>query len=220
MKKGFTLIELLIVVSILAILVILAINLLRGNRDKADDAATKSDLNRLKIAFEDYYADHNCYPPASYFDDASDCGSSQLSPYLNRIPCDRHTDLPYILETDQSTCSWFKFYTTLNSASSDSDAVALCNDSGSSLGNYAVSSDNVRPLVLCSTNPAPSPTPTPSSVPNPSYDPALNYYYCSSLSNCTSFDPAIYVCTPSFPSNPSCDGGTNPCQTVGTCRLR
>ncbi len=221
-KLGFTLIELLVTVAILAILIMIALSMVRTNRDKADDAKTKSELNRLKIAFEDYYADNNCYPPSSYFDESSDCGSSQLTPYLGAIPCNRQTNLPYILETDPTGCTWFKLYTNLKASESDPEAQALCAADGSNLGNYAISSDNVRPLVYCEATESstPSSTPTPSPTPTPSFDPNSEHYYCSSLNNCTSFDPNVYICSPSYANNDNCDGGTTPCQTVGSCTLR
>ena len=56
-KKAFTLIELLIVITILAILVILAIWSITTNLAKARDGKRKSDLDRIKIAMEDYDLD-------------------------------------------------------------------------------------------------------------------------------------------------------------------
>ncbi len=219
-KLGFTLIELLVVMSILAILIIIAIGMFSGNRDKADDAKTKSELNRLKIAFEDYYADNNCYPPAEYFDETSDCGSEQLKPYLNQVPCDPRTNLPYVLEKDQSGCTWFKLYTNLKSSTSDPEAIALCDPTGSTLGNYVVSSANVTATVSCTNDPATStPTPTPTPTPNPNALPNNGsiYYYCSAIGNCTNFDHTQFTCTPYYANNPNCDGGINKCSSIGSC---
>lgn len=218
---GFTLIELLVAVAILAILIIIALSMLRSNRSKADDAKTKTTLNRLKIAFEDYYSDNNCYPPADFFDDASDCGSNELSPYLPSIPCDPTTGLPYVLETDDTGCQWFKLYTNLKTSKSDPEALAQCSSTGSTLGNYAVSSDNVLASVYCTdSSPTPSGNPAPPNSPLPSIDPSYNYYYCSAVHNCTAYDPLEYVCTPSYTNNANCDGGTTPCQSIGHCTLR
>ena len=93
-KSAFTLIEVLVVVAILALLTLAAIVSFGGSRDKADDSRVKSDLDRLKIAFEDYYSDHNCYPPLEWFDSTADCGSDHLQPYLNVMPCNRKTGSP------------------------------------------------------------------------------------------------------------------------------
>ncbi|TXH02007.1 MAG: type II secretion system protein [Candidatus Moraniibacteriota bacterium] len=198
-KKGFSLIELLVVVAILAILVTIALSMVTSNRDKATDAKTKSDLNRLKIAFEDYYGDHNCYPPAEWFDDASDCGSDVLKPYLNSLACNRKTDLPYAYVTDSTGCSWFKLYGTLL-VDSDNDALTNSTVVDSIPYNYGVSSSNTS-LVD-----APSPLPA-----------NHYYYYCSAVGNCTSFNASTHICNPYYVDNPNCDGGTSPCQSVGSC---
>jgi prepilin-type N-terminal cleavage/methylation domain-containing protein len=213
-KLGFTLTELLISVAILAILVVIALSMVKTNRDKADDAKTKAELDRLRIAFEDYYSDHNCYPPAEFFDDASDCGSNNLSPYLGNLPCDRHTNLPYILETDATGCSWFKLYTSLRTSQSDPQAQALCASDGSNLGNYVVSSSNVTATVYCDVIPESSSGQPPTQLPE-----GHNYYYCSAVNNCTWFNHTIETCTPYYTDNPNCGGnGDTKCQSVGSCQ--
>lgn len=145
---GFTLIEVLIVVAIIGILVVTLTMSMRGQRSKAEDARVKSDLDRLKVAFEDYYNDHNCYPPAEWFDEAGDCQASNLAPYLSPTPCNRKTNLPYTLETDATGCSWFKFYATLTN-SADPSVQALCATGGSTLGNYCTGSSNVVCAIDC-----------------------------------------------------------------------
>jgi prepilin-type N-terminal cleavage/methylation domain-containing protein len=208
-RFGFTLIEVLIVVSILAILSVTGFVTLSKQRTKAEDSTMKTDLNRLKTAFEEYYNDNNCYPPAEWFEDASAIQGDELQPYLNQIPLNKKTDQPYVLEKDSSGCSWFKIYTTLNNGD-DPQAVLLRTfdpDLGSTLGNYGVSSSNTRVSIFYE-GPA-SPTPTPTAGPN-------NTYYCSGINNCSSFDPDSYSCTPSY-SGPNCDGGANICTSVGSC---
>lgn len=103
--RGFTLSEVMIVVSIL---VIISILLLIGLNPMAQflkgfDTRRKDDLHKLKIAFEAYYADHECYPPKTVLDQ---CGSAVLKPYLNAIPCDPDDGLPYDLAIypDNSVC--------------------------------------------------------------------------------------------------------------------
>ncbi len=199
-KKGFTLIELLIVVTILAILVVMAISMVGRNRDKAVDAKVKSDLSRLKIAFEDYYGDHNCYPPPEWFDGSEDCGSGVLSPYLNSLACNPKTDLPYAYTTDATGCVWFKLYGILNVAT-DEQALSAPLTINSYLYNYGVSSGNVS-LGARGGGALP-----------PNHD----YYWCSNIGNCTSFDSTQFTCTPYYTDNPNCDGGPTPCQSVGSC---
>ena len=215
-RRGFTLIELLVVLAILAILMIIALSMIQTNRDKAVDSKIKADLQRLKIVFEDYHADNGCYPPPSFFDDPSDCGASHLAPYLSTIPCNQKGGNPYTLERDPTGCEWFKIYADL-SLSTDPQALELCSPSGSSLGNYATSSDNVVPSVLCDTQSSSS---APSSAPGVSPLPqGHNYYYCSAQGNCTSFNEESHVCTPYFVDNPNCNGTISPCATqfVGSC---
>lgn len=223
-RFGFTLIELLVIVAILGILLIITISTLASKRTKADDAKIKSDLSRLSIAFEEYYNDHNCYPPPEFFDDVSDCNSSNLSPYLSSLPCDRRTGLPYILEKDDTGCNWYKLYATLQNAN-DPASVALHSEAGSPLGNYGVSSTNVTISVLPPTpTPASSPVslPSPSEVATPTPTPAPsvinNYFYCQSVGNCTSYDPNLYSCTPSYTNEPNCD--RQGCLTISSCSSR
>lgn len=213
--KGFTLIELLIVITILAILLILSLGLVRTNRDKAADSRVKADLHKLKIAFEDYHADNGCYPPPTFFDEPSDCGSSQLSPYMSSIPCNQKNGIPYTLERDPTGCEWYKLYTDLI-VESDPQILALCSSTGSTLGNYAVSSENVIPSVNCDVFTSAAPSSGPGVTPLPQ---GHNYYYCSAVGNCTSFSEDTHVCTPHFVDNPNCNGTQSPCaaQFVGTC---
>lgn len=207
LKSAFTLIEVLIVVAIIALLVIALTLSMRSQRQKAEDARAKSDLERLKIAFEDYYSDNNCYPPPEWFDGPEDCGSSALQPYLNSITCDRRTGLPYPMEYDSAGCpSWYKLYTTLTFPDPDSP---LCSDTGSTLGNYGVASSNTILSVVCTASPAPSSGSTP--PPDPE---AL--YYCQNLGNCSEI-PTGWTCGITF-SDGNC-GGTPlcPAEKVSSC---
>src|SRR5258708_32581778 len=108
-RSGFTLIELLIALAIIAILFVV---LLLGEGlqlSRGEDARRKSDLAKLKVAFEDYYNDHNCYPPPALL---QRCGSTDLAPYVARIPCDPRSRQPYPDYID-SSCQWYAIYTTL-----------------------------------------------------------------------------------------------------------
>jgi general secretion pathway protein G len=91
-KSGFTLIEILIVVAILAILTLTVIYSITHNLANSRDARRKADLERLKIAMEDYYGDKNIYPPDGSL---GNCESEILKPYLSSVPCDPKTKLPY-----------------------------------------------------------------------------------------------------------------------------
>lgn len=105
LHKGFTLAEIMIVVTLLLIIsfsVFVAVDPLK-QFFKGYDTVRKSDLAKLKTAFEEYYTDHECYPDSSIL---SKCGSDALSPYLEQIPCDPNTKEPYTLNLlpTGSTC--------------------------------------------------------------------------------------------------------------------
>lgn len=109
--SGFTLIELMIAVSIIAILVLLVINTFISQIAKGNDAKRKADLERIKVAVEEYEKDHNCYPATVVC--PTDVG---LSPYLKNIPCDPVTKTQYYYEPDPDNPScprWFRIYTVL-----------------------------------------------------------------------------------------------------------
>jgi len=100
--KGFTLAELLVVVSIIVVLaaaVLIGIDPLKQLL-KGFDARRRSDLEKIKIALENYYADHECYP--AFPKDSRNrptytCGSDILDPYLKIMPCDPNTQKPYLI---------------------------------------------------------------------------------------------------------------------------
>lgn len=201
---GFTMMEVLMIVGILSLLVVSLTVSMRKQRLKAEDATMKDDLNRLKIALEEYYNDNNCYPPPSWLDQ---CGSSLLSPYLTTIPC--HPDgTPFEIEYDSTSCGWFKIYANLHNAE-DPQAQALWVDDGSGYAgyNFGVSSTNTTIGI----NPPPA---NPSASPSP----GSNSYYCSGVgasANCTSF-PAGRTCSPGFPDS-NCSGACPSQPDPGTC---
>jgi len=160
LSPGFTLTEILIVVTIIAILGLLLITTLTKQRTKAQDARIKADLERLRIAFEEYYNDFNCYPPLAWYDDITDCGSENLKPYLAALPCDPKTGEPYVLEYAVSQCDSFKLYGTLSNTD-DSILNGFCVPGGSTLGNYGVASTNAVIAIDCAPAPSSSPSPPP-----------------------------------------------------------
>ncbi|MBD3279271.1 MAG: hypothetical protein GF390_01005, partial [Candidatus Pacebacteria bacterium] len=61
-QAGLTLIELLVIVTIIAVVLILLVLSIPRQLGRARDSQRKSDLEKIKVAFEDYYNDHHCYP--------------------------------------------------------------------------------------------------------------------------------------------------------------
>lgn len=107
--SGFSMIELLVALAIIAVL-ILFLMLGQGLQlGRGEDAKRKSDLARLKVAFEDYYNDHGCYPPPELL---QRCGSTDFSPYLAKVLCDPRSKKPYTYIRDPK-CRWYGIYTTL-----------------------------------------------------------------------------------------------------------
>jgi type II secretory pathway pseudopilin PulG len=90
---GISMIEVLVTVAVLLVVFVAIFRVFGGDINRSRDAQRKSDLRDIKLAFEDYYNDHNTYPPASAL---SDCGGAALQPYLKEVPCDPQTGSPYI----------------------------------------------------------------------------------------------------------------------------
>ncbi len=188
MKRAFTLIELLVVIAILAILLIMGFGSWRNQIDKARDADRKTDLQRLKTAFEDYFNDYECYPPITILSGPSD----GLKPYLDQIPLDPVTKLPYFIE--HTSCVSYRILTTLDN---DSDPVINSlncqpNCGYSPADNYGIASSNLP----VSSNPVAAPSPSPSPA-------IIEYYAWDETCNCTFRGTSLPLCT---------DYWTNSCQ--------
>lgn len=111
-QSGLTMIEILIVTAIIGILVIIAITTLPQQLNKARDGRRKSDLQKIKIAFENYYSDNDCYPDPDILDN---CGGTELSPYLATIPCDPQTETKYLYapEAGASCAHYYRVFSNL-----------------------------------------------------------------------------------------------------------
>ncbi len=64
-QNGFTLIELLIVMVIIGILAAIAIPKFAATKEKAYDRAVMSDIRRVQLAAESYFADNLTYPASA-----------------------------------------------------------------------------------------------------------------------------------------------------------
>jgi type II secretory pathway pseudopilin PulG len=112
-QMGISVIEVLIVVAILLLLMVALYRTIGRDVDKARDADRKKDLKEIKIAFENYYNDKNCYPPEGSLDV---CGSTDLAPYLAQVPCDKlgtaYLYLP-VANAEGATCGGYRILTPL-----------------------------------------------------------------------------------------------------------
>lgn len=136
-NSAFTLIELIIAVSILAAFALMAIMYFRNQIFKGNDARRKSDINRIKIAAEEYEKDHNCYPLSSLVTCNPGTG---LRPYLGKIACDPVTRASYYYSHEDSSCpGWFKIYANLENSL---DASVIIGIGPNSAFNYVSRSPN------------------------------------------------------------------------------
>ncbi len=142
-NSGFTLVELIIVITLIVVLSIISISYLRSQIFKGNDARRKADINRIKVAVEEYEKDKNCYPDPSLV--VCNPGNG-LVPYLSKIPCDPIKNTSYNYENSGGSCpSWYRIYTNLDNS----------NDSN---GFFVTGSPNA-PEMVSGSNPTPSPPP-------------------------------------------------------------
>ena len=117
-EKGFTLIELLVVILIIGILAAIAIPAFLNQRNKAYDAAAKSNLKTAQLAEETYATDNN----GSYVSDtlsATDTGSlATIEPTLKNSP--------FVTATGNTTTG----YTLVATAASGGDVFTLSDNTG------------------------------------------------------------------------------------------
>lgn len=184
-SSGFTLVELIITLSILGVILMWMLLSFKPLTQicKAKDARRKADLNKIQNVLEDYYNDHNCYPPSFI------CKES-FKPYFSEIPCDPDGG-SYGYSVAEGCSQWYRLYAKL-CYKEDPDIVKVgcrtgCGPAGTSDYNYGVASTNVAleigseelptlttvPLPTSTSAPAFSPTPTQVIVPSPTTPPAV-----------------------------------------------
>lgn len=110
--KGFTLVELLIAISLIAILsgVLLGVLNPLGIQKTSRDSQRISDLAKIKVALENYFADNRAYPTnGSAWVKASGTSlplSALVSSYTARVPADPKA----VVTTDCSVAGWREYY--------------------------------------------------------------------------------------------------------------
>jgi len=203
-------------------LMILSVMAWQNRINQARDAQRKSDLEKISIAFENYYNDNGCFPDE---DILQICRGDSLNPYLSSIPCDPTHDLPYcyIHDPDDTCGQTYKVLAPLKSTTDPIIEKLFCHGdlycgyepncealisppaiSDYSCLNYGVTSTNIQLY-----NPDASPMPDPSSSPLPS--PSGDIYACDNTGLCNSYgDPEGAGC-PIWWEDIACEGGcTNP----------
>ena len=152
--KGFTLVELLLGMAIVIVLAMTMIGILNpiALTGKARDSKRKEDLNKMKIAFEEYFNDKGTYPFMASLEACNqkvNCGKpiTGMSNYLKNCLCDSYGN-PYRLVL---STKWFKIVTNLDNKEDKDipDGWYTDSQSYSNSGfetndvNYGVSSSNI-----------------------------------------------------------------------------
>lgn len=101
--KGFSLVELLVVITIIAILSVVAYSAVGGQTGKARDARRQQDLAAIKSALEVYYIENGKYPADQSGVLPTDQTDPDFTPkYLEKIPKDP-ADKDYKYESTNTT---------------------------------------------------------------------------------------------------------------------
>jgi general secretion pathway protein G len=88
-KKGFSLVELLVVITIIAILSVVAYTAMGGQTITARDSKRKSDLSTVQSALELYYVQYSRYPSTLATGEATVADGWKIPrKYLSEIPKD------------------------------------------------------------------------------------------------------------------------------------
>ena len=211
LSQGWTLAELLIAIAIIAILFLFVWLGLRTQIERGYDANRKTDLDQIVKAFEEYYNDHDCFPPEGILDT---CEGSGLNPYLSKIPCDPVTKVPYTYVPESDPCDGHRICASLKDKGDPVIKEIGCDpEAGCGWGagiNYCVSS-GVRvtapgfvaptPTLTPTPGPAPTstPTPTPPAGPTPTPTPGGGNYACTPGGQCNIYaDPEGAGCPVTF----------------------
>jgi len=201
--------------------------------DISYDAVRKNDLKKIKLAFEDYYNDHQSYPLMTVLADFCNNGVStdNLSEYLQPIPCDPKTGEAYLYlaypnESDRT--GGYRVLTKLSRLDDPDSARLGCDgENGCGVGddptyNYGVS-EGIKVSIydpnagepnepITGTPSVPTATPTAAALPTPT--PTLPPASLCDLSNP---DSVCYTC-----SSGNCNichnnlGAADSCPTVGS----
>lgn len=119
-RQGFTLVELLVVITIIILLALMMVGALDPAQltGRARDSRRKKDIGRIKVAFEEYYNDKECYPDRVQIEKLS-CGGKEFSPILNSWPCDPlGVGITYTIVVAPGTCPQnYKIMTNLENKS-------------------------------------------------------------------------------------------------------
>ena len=216
--QGMSMIEILVVVSIIGILAVMALLGLNRQISKAQDAQRKDDLEDLRVAFEDYFNDNECYPDLTIL---NNCGGTDLQPYLKEIPCDPKDGEPYVGSSPGGdNCDGYRVLTQLenlndpNIESMGCDAVNGCFYDDPTY-NYGIAMGAPLTSANWEQEAGPTPAPTATEAPTPTLGPG--YWVIAPDGTCSHYTLDYYPtagCPGDYPDYDTCfavSGCTNNC---------
>lgn len=196
-------IELLVVLAILGVLVILFLMTFRNQVSRSRDSRRKGDLEKIKIAFEEYYNDNGCYPDPTILDQ---CLGDQLKPYMSVIPCDPMTNQPYeYIPMDSDQCGGYRVLTDLEDNKDPVIEKLGCSpDCGFGAGyNYGIAVGTGVAGDVVTPSPSPGVSPSPGASPSgPVY-----VYACDRNGECNQYSqghPFLVNCPITWPTPEQC----------------
>lgn len=178
-QSAFTLIEVLIVVTIIAFLLVIFAQNILNQLEKSRDSQRKTDLQEIKISFENYYDDTGQYPNS--IDVLKACGEA-FENYMKEIPCDPLDGTPYIYDPYPDGSA----YRVLARLENEDDKIIDELACGGNLGcgylnqpqyNYGASQGRRVSDYEVNTN-DPNPSGNPGSTPNPTPNPTPSPDIC------------------------------------------
>ncbi len=194
--RAYTLLELLLVFTIIVLMALTILSAVISKIGFGLDGRRKSDLNNLKKAFEEYYADTDCYPASL---PACNPGDG-LKPYLSKIPCDPKAGADYLYypEPGKSCPSWFWLFSHLENLN-DKQSLEIGCDEGCgptpqlAIYEYYQSSANANhPFTGNPNDPSPPP-----------YSCNTGFYGCNASGVCKQicFYDGLPECSPNYSSS-------------------
>ncbi len=118
--------------AILGLLLVVGYFFMAPQMSRGRDGKRISDLNKLKVVYEDYYNDNACYPPRDTLElYCGGAGSTALDDYIGEVPCDPLTLEPYaysVLAGDDVACPvlGYRIHTDLERNNSDASQGINC----------------------------------------------------------------------------------------------
>lgn len=206
--KAFTLVEILVVSAVIGLVSIFSIVNGQTQLQKTRDAVRKSNIDRIKLAIEEYYQDQECYPQA-----LPACGNSFQDgnmTIIDNIPCDPTEKLSYTYVPETSNCpKSYQLYATLEYKSDGIiDKIGCRNGCGPECQfNYGVASTNEKLNPFCSTDSVLNTTATSSPQVPANHPTDVIQYVCSPNGNCEAYsNPEISDCPNVYVNDPFCQG--------------